>query len=284
MVLLGIVIAIVSAVTGIQIWAWSYIGLLFFALIFGFGGSFISLYISKWIAKKTYSIAIWEEEALPTMTAKEKLVWDTVKRLSSENAINMPEVGLYMDSEPNAFATGRNKNNSLVAVSSGLLDVMTEDEVEWVIGHEMAHILNWDMVTMALIQGVLNTFVIFLSRVIANIVDSQLSDGESSWPSFVYYIVAFILDIIFGFFASLIAMWFSRYREFRADADSAFYVGKPKMIAGLQRLKLMQDAMHTTPKEQMASFKIGSKKRLALFSTHPALDDRIKALKELELN
>lgn len=215
-----------------------------------------------------------------------RIVYNTVKQLANDYSIESPEVGIYEDSEPNAFATGSSKNNSLVAVSSGLLDAMTHDEIEWVIAHEMAHILNGDMLTMALIQWVLNTFVIFASRVLANVADKYFSDGESKGPWFIYYGVSIVLDMLFGFLASLIAMRFSRYREYRADADSAYYVGKEKMIAGLQRLKSMQDAMHTTPKDQMAVFKIGSKKRggiMKYFSTHPDLDDRIKVLQEMDV-
>ncbi len=287
-ILFSAIIAIVSYFTWVDIsgYGWGYLVIFIFALILGFTGSIVSLFISKWIAKKTYQIQTWEEEALSTMSEKEVLVYNTVKQLANDYGIKSPEIGIYEDSEPNAFATWASKNNSLVAVSSGLLDVMTPEEIEWVIGHEMAHILNGDMLTMALIQWVLNTFVIFVSRVLANLADKHFSDGKSTGPSFVYYGVSIVLDILFGFLASLIAMRFSRYREYRADADSAYYVGKEKMIASLQRLKSMQDAMHTTSKDQMAVFKIGSKKRgwfLKYFSTHPDLDDRIKVLQEMDV-
>lgn len=287
-VLFSAIIAVVSYFTGVDIsWygGW-YLVIFIFALILGFTGSIISLFISKWVAKKTYQIQTWEEEALSTMNPKEVLVYNTVKQLANDYDIISPEIGIYEDSEPNAFATGSSKNNSLVAVSSGLLDVMTNDEIEWVIAHEMAHILNGDMLTMSLIQWVLNTFVIFASRVLANLAEKHFGGEESKGPWFIYYGVSIVLDILFGFLASLIAMRFSRYREYRADADSAYYVGKDKMIASLQRLKSMQDAMHTTSKEQMATFKIGSKKRsgiLKYFSTHPDLDDRIKVLQAMDV-
>ena len=166
-IVVSIILFIVEKVFGISVSGYwlNYASIFIFALIWWFAWSFISLFISKWIAKKTYNIQVINKEDVFNLSPKEKVVWDVVAELAERNHINMPEVGIYEDSEPNAFATGPSKNNSLVAVSTGLLDNMTKDEIEWVIGHEMAHVLNWDMVTMTLLQGVLNTFVIFFARI-----------------------------------------------------------------------------------------------------------------------
>jgi heat shock protein HtpX len=211
------------------------------------------------------------------------VVYSTVVSLAKQNWIKTPEIAIYEDNEPNAFATGPSKNNSLVAVSTWLLNAMDENAIEWVVWHEMAHVLNWDMVTMTLLQWVLNTFVIFLSRVVANIVDNA-----TDWKLWViwYYAVNILLQILFGILASLIASKFSRYREYKADAWSAKFVWKEKMIAGLQALKAMKNIVHTKDWEELAAMKISSKKWfwiMALFSTHPDLDDRIRALEELRV-
>ena len=288
-VVVSIVLFIVERVFGISVsWYWyNYTSLLIFALIWWFTWSFISLFLSKWMAKRAYNIQIINKEDVFNLSPKEKVVWDVVAELTERNHIDMPEVGIYKDSEPNAFATGPSKNNSLVAVSTGLLDNMTKDEIEWVIGHEMAHILNWDMVTMTLLQGVLNTFVIFFARILANVVDS-VTNKDSDGPGWGYYISSIVFEILLWILASMIAMWFSRYREFKADAGSAKFVWKEKMIMALQALKNMEPVLvkSTDWEDKLAAFKIEAKRGrwlAALFSSHPDLDDRIKALENLRV-
>lgn len=282
-VLVTIVLAILESVFWFSITAYgaNYTGLFIFALIFWFTWSFISLFMSKWMAKKAYNVQIIWRDKLNNLNDKEKLVWQVVEELSERNRIKMPEVGIYMSKDPNAFATWPSKNNSLVAVSSWLLDMMDKNAIEWVVAHEMAHVLNGDMVTMTLLQWVLNTFVIFFARVIAEVVRSR---NENLW-GFAYYGIVIALEIVFGIFASLIAMAFSRYREFRADAWSAKFVWKEKMIAWLQALKNMQ-ALASSDDSKLAAMMISTKKRkwfFALFSSHPDLDDRIQALENLRV-
>lgn len=275
MVLLTITFTILENVFGIKLTGNAY--LLVFAWIIWFGWSFISLALSKWMAKRAYKLQILNIDNVSSLDRKQKLVWDTVNDLAERNHIKTPEVWIYIDAEANAFATGSSKNNSLVAVSSGLLDVMDEKAIEWVVAHEMAHILNGDMVTMALLQWVLNTFVIFISRSIANIISNFL-DEELSWMA--HLAVVIVLEILFGLLASLVLMAFSRHREFRADAGSAEYVWKEKMIAWLQALKDMQK-FTKQDKSSFAAMKISSHKRwgiMSLFASHPSLDDRIQAL------
>lgn len=283
-VLITIVLAIVESVFGfsITVYGANYTGLFIFALIFWFTWSFISLFMSKWMAKKAYKIQIISRENLHNLNEKEKLVWQVVEELSTRNRIKMPEVGIYMSKDPNAFATWPSKNNSLVAVSSWLLDMMNKDAIEWVVWHEMAHILNGDMVTMTLLQWVLNTFVIFFARVLAELVRSR----NENLGTFAYFGIVILFEIVFGVLASFIAMAFSRHREFRADAGSAKFVGKQKMIAWLQALKSMQ-ALASSDDSKLAAMKISTKKRkwfLALLSSHPDLDDRIKALENMIIN
>ena len=275
MVLLTITFTILENVFGIKLTGNAY--LLVFAWVIWFGWSFISLALSKWMAKKAYKIQILNIDNVSSLDKKQTIVWNTVNDLAERNNIKTPEVGIYIDVEANAFATGSSKNNSLVAVSTGLLDVMDEKAIEWVVAHEMAHILNGDMVTMALLQWVLNTFVIFISRSIANIISNFL-DEEMSWIA--HLAVVIVLEILFGLLASLILMAFSRHREFRADAGSAEYVWKEKMIAWLQALKNMQK-FTKEDKTSFAAMKISSHKRwgiMSLFASHPSLDDRIEAL------
>ena len=267
---------------GIKVSANTYMGLFIISAVIGFAGSFISLFMSKWMAKRAYNIRIITASDLSLLNEKERLVYDTVSNLSERNHIKMPEVGIYESSEPNAFATGATKNSSLVAVSSGLLDMMDKDAIEWVVGHEMAHILNGDMVTMTLLQWVLNTFVVFFSKIIANIVANSV-DENYAWIA--RFAVDILLQIVFGFLASVIAMWFSRYREFKADAGSAYYVWKEKMIAWLQALKDMQNSI-AKDDPTYSSMQISSKKTsgfMKLLSSHPDLDDRIKALEDLKM-
>lgn len=286
---ISIIIAIAENIFWINIsWygAW-YTSIFIFALIVWFTWAFISLLMSKWTAKKAYWVEVVTKNQVSDLSQKHQLVYRTVEDLSERFHITTPEVWFYTSAEPNAFATGASKNKSLVAVSTGLLNAMTEEEIEWVIAHEMAHVLNGDMVTMTLLQWVLNTFVIFFARIIANIVDNFLAgEEEQTWPSWVYYIVSFILEMIFGVFASLIAMKFSRYREFRADYWSAEYVGKRKMIAALKALQRMQNS-YNEDDSKFASMKISSKNKksgiMNLFSSHPDLQDRIDALQNASI-
>ena len=288
MIIITLVFTILEQVFGITLDLYgtgtsSLVSILIFSVIVWFSGSFISLAISRWMAKKTYKITPIKQEEVFNLSSKEKIVWNTVSELSERNNITMPEVGIYRSSEANAFATWMTKNSSIVAVSSGLLDSMDEGAIEWVIAHEMAHILNGDMVTMTLLQGVLNTFVIFFARVIANIFNSYTDGKFWVWG---YFAINILLQIIFWVLASLIAMKFSRHREFKADAGSARYVGKEKMIAWLQALKRMQ-TMVSSDDSNLAAMKISTKKRswiMMLFSSHPDLDDRIKALEDMIIN
>ena len=246
--------------------------LLGFALVMGFGGAIISLLISKPMAKWSSGVRIINQP----QNADEAWIVDTVRKLADKAGIGMPEVGIF-DGEPNAFATGAFKNSALVAVSTGLLVGMTREEIEAVIGHEIAHVANGDMVTMTLIQGVMNTFVVFLSRVIGYAVDSFLrkNDERSSGPGIGYMITTLVLDIVLGFAASMVVAWFSRHREFRADAGSAQLLGRRQpMINALARLGGMQPG--ELPKS-VAAFGIAGGMG-QLFSTHPPLEERIAAL------
>ncbi|KIQ25791.1 MULTISPECIES: protease HtpX [Xanthomonas] len=251
-------------------------GLLVMAAIFGFGGSFISLLLSKFMAKRSTGAQVITEPRTQT----ERWLVDTVRRQAQAAGIGMPEVAVYDGPEINAFATGANRNNALVAVSTGLLQHMREDEAEAVLGHEIAHIANGDMVTMALLQGVLNTFVIVLARVVGGIIDSALSGNRDSGRGFAYYIIVFVLEMVFGLFATMIAMWFSRRREFRADAGGAQLAGRNKMIAALERLSL-NHGQNTLPSQVQAfgiSGGVGEGLR-RLFLSHPPLTERIAALR-----
>ena len=251
--------------------------LLIFAAVFGFGGSFISLAISKWMAKKSMGVRVIES---PSSSSEVWLV-DTVRKYAADAGIGMPEVGIFDSPQVNAFATGMTKNNSLVAVSSGLLQQMTREEAEAVLGHEIAHIANGDMVTLALIQGVVNTFVMFLSRVIGHTVDRVVFKSErSNGPAF--FITMIIAELVLGVLASIIVMWFSRKREFRADLGGASLAGRQNMIAALERL----DSLHPAPlPEKMAAFGIsggGASGIKRLFMTHPPLQERIAALRAVQ--
>lgn len=283
-------LSIIQAVFGINVTAygWSMVSIFIFALVVWFAGSFISLALSKYMAKMAYWVKPISKSQYDSLSEKQKLVFRTVEELAERNNIKTPEIGFYISPEPNAFATGASKNSSLVAVSSGLLDIMNEDEIEGVVAHEMAHVLNGDMVTMALVQGVLNTFVVFFSRIIANLVDSYMQgEEEASGPSWVYFVVSIVLEILFGILASLVAMKFSRYREFRADYGSAQYVWKRKMIAALKALQAMQNRIISDDNSKLASMKIATKNKksglLSLFSSHPDLSDRIQALENANI-
>ncbi len=248
-------------------------GLLVMAAIFGFGGSIISLLLSKFMAKRSTGAVVITQPRNPT----ERWLLDTVARQAKAAGIGMPEVAVYDAPEINAFATGANRNNALVAVSTGLLHNMSEDEAEAVLGHEIAHVANGDMITMALLQGVLNTFVIVLARVVGGVIDSALSGNRDSGRGFAYYIIVFVLEMVFGLFATMIAMWFSRHREFRADAGGAQFAGRQKMIAALERLKL-NHGQSTLP-NQIAAFGIAGSTAKKLFLSHPPLEERIAALR-----
>ena len=250
--------------------------LLGFALIMGFGGAFISLLISKPVAKWSSGVRVINQPS----NADEAWIVETVRRLSEKAGIGMPEVGIF-EGEPNAFATGAFKNSALVAVSTGLLQGMTREEVEAVIGHEVAHIANGDMVTMALIQGVMNTFVVFLSRIVGYAVDSFLRKGdqENSGPGIGYYVTTIVLDILLGFLAAIVVAWFSRQREFRADSGAADLLGrKQPMINALARLGGMVPG--ELPKSVAAMGIAGGIGQL--FSTHPPIEERIAALQNAQ--
>ncbi|MEH3086203.1 MAG: protease HtpX [Xylophilus ampelinus] len=245
--------------------------LLGFALVMGFGGAIISLLISKPMAKWTSGVRVINQPA----NADEAWIVDTVRRFADKAGIGMPEVGIF-EGDPNAFATGAFKNSALVAVSTGLLHGMTREEIEAVIGHEVAHIANGDMVTMTLIQGVMNTFVVFLSRVIGYAVDSFLNKNEErSGPGIGYYATTIVLDILLGFLAAIVVAWFSRQREFRADAGAAQLMGRRQpMINALVRLGGMHPG--ELPKSAQAFGITGGIGKL--FSTHPPIEERIASL------
>ena len=249
--------------------------LLVMSAVIGFGGSFISLAMSKFLAKRSMGVKLIEQPANST----EQWLVSTVKRQAEQAGIGMPEVGIFNSPEPNAFATGMSRNNALVAVSAGLLKNMDADEVEAVLGHEITHVSNGDMVTMGLIQGVINTFVIFLSRVIGHVVDRVVFKTERGYGP-AYYITSIVAQIFLSVLASVIVMWFSRRREFRADTGGASLAGRGKMIAALQALQRGSEP-HDLPGE-FAAFGIsgglgtGIKK---LFMSHPPLEERIAALR-----
>ena len=250
--------------------------LLGFAMVIGFGGAIISLLISKPVAKWSSGVRVINEP----QNGDEAWIVDTVRKLATTAQIGMPEVGIF-EGEPNAFATGAFKNSALVAVSTGLLQGMTREEIEAVLGHEIAHISNGDMVTMTLIQGVMNTFVVFLSRVIGYAVDSFLRRGSNSnsGPGIGYYISTIVLDIVLGFAAAIVVAWFSRHREFRADAGSAQLLGKKQpMINALARLGGM--VLGELPKAVQAMGITGGIGQL--FSTHPPIEERIAALQNAQ--
>ena len=248
--------------------------LLVMSAVIGFGGSFISLAMSKFMAKHSMGVKLIETPANRT----EQWLVDTVQRQARQAGIDMPEVGIFNAPDPNAFATGMRRNSALVAVSSGLLQNMSSDEVEAVLGHEITHVANGDMVTMGLIQGVVNTFVIFLSRVVGHVVDRVVFKTERGYGP-AYYITSIVAQIFLSILASIIVMWFSRRREFRADAGGAALAGRGKMIGALQALQRAHEP-HDLPGE-FAAFGIsgglgsGMKK---LFMTHPPLEERIAAL------
>lgn len=279
----SIALIIIELVFGINIrsMSWSgYTWLLIYAWLFGFIGSFFSLSISRWSAKKAYGIVPFSSEDISSLTWKPLLVYNTVVKIAENNHIKTPEVWIYKAQDPNAFATGPSKNKSLVAVSTGLIDHMNEWEIEGVVAHEMAHILNGDMVTMTLIQWVMNTFVIFFARIIAEIINSR-TDGKLG--VFWYMATYIVLQLLLWILASLVIMKFSRWREFHADAGSAKYVWKEKMIAALESLQKLKDI---APKNnsKMSTMQINTQTKRgfkSLFMSHPPLEQRIKNLENL---
>ncbi len=269
------VIAVLTLITSLLgIGGGQQVPLILMAAIMGFAGSFISLAMSKWSAKRMTGAQVITQPK----NSVEMWLLQTVERQARAAGIGMPEVAIFDAPEPNAFATGMSKNNALVAVSTGLLRHMKQDEVEAVLGHEVGHVANGDMVSMALIQGVLNTFVIYLSRVIGTVVDQALfkrDGGSGSGPG--YFMTVIVLQIVLGFLAQAIAAWFSRHREFRADAAGAHLAGRRKMVAALERLKAAHG--QSSLPEQMSAFGI-SGGVAKLFSTHPPLEVRIARLQQ----
>ncbi len=265
MLVLGVVLAVAMPLLGIP--SDGYAGLLFISAVFGMGGSFISLAMSKWLAKRSVGAHVIEQPS----NNMESWLMRTVERQAQQAGIGMPEVAIYDSPEINAFATGMSKNNALVAVSTGLLRSMSEDEAEAVLGHEVSHVANGDMVTLTLIQGVLNTFVFFFARIAA----SALSRGNDSRA--MEFMLVMLFQVVFGVLASVIVMWFSRQREFRADAGGAELASKQKMIAALRRLQGNQADSELDG--QMTAFGIRGKLSASkLFMTHPPLEERIAAL------
>ncbi|MDP8101431.1 protease HtpX [Phocoenobacter atlanticus] len=265
-----VVLGIILSLTGIE--RSSLTGLLLMATMFGFAGSIISLFLSKTMALRSVGAEVIQT---PRNNAEQWLM-NTVQRQTEQAGIPMVDVAIYHSADVNAFATGATKKGSLVAVSTGLLNTMTQEEAEAVIAHEVSHIANGDMVTMTLLQGVLNTFVIFISRVIASVI-SRGENGQSRSTG-MYFLVSMVLEFALGILASMIAMWFSRYREFRADAGSASLVGKEKMIAALQRLQSIHEPQEMQGSLSAFMINVTSKE---LFSSHPPLEKRIEALRNL---
>ncbi|WP_312394194.1 protease HtpX [Mixta calida] len=272
-----LVFGLILSLTGIQ--SSSVQGLMIMAGLFGFGGAFVSLLMSKWMALRSVGGEVIEQPRNET----ERWLMNTVAQQAQQAGIAMPQVAIYHAPDINAFATGARRDASLVAVSTGLLQNMSRDEAEAVLAHEISHIANGDMVTMTLIQGIVNTFVIFISRIIAQVAAGFLSgnreDEESSNGNpLVYFAVSMVLELLFGILASMITMWFSRHREFHTDAGSARLVGREKMIAALQRLKTSYEPQE--PGSMMAFCINGKGKSLSeFFMSHPPLDKRIEALR-----
>ena len=268
------VVGLVSSLFGLGRYVGTNTGqLMIFSLLVGFTGAIVSLLMSKSMAKMTMGLKVINQPA----NADEAWIVETVRKFADKAGIGMPEVAIY-EGEPNAFATGAFQNSALVAVSTGLLRGMTREEVEAVIGHEVAHVANGDMVTMALIQGLMNTFVVFASRMIGSLVDGAMRRGENSGPGIGYYVTTVVLDILFGFLAGIIVAWFSRQREFRADRGSAQLMGNPRnMINALARLGGLHAEGQKMPKNQQTMAIAGSMGKL--FATHPPMEERIAALK-----
>jgi len=251
--------------------------MLIFCAMFGFGGSLISLFISKWMAKRSTGIVMIEQP----QTRQEQWLLQTVTELAEEAGIGMPEVGIFPSEASNAFATGWNRNDALVAVSSGLLERFSPEEARAVMAHEIGHVANGDMVTLTLIQGVVNTFVMFLARIIGHTVDRVVFKTERGF-GIGYYVVTIVAEIVLGILASSIVMWFSRWREYRADDAGANLASRQSMIAALQRLQ-MESQQHQDLPGELTAFGISEKVKsgfAAMFASHPPLEDRIRALQQ----
>jgi len=251
--------------------------LLIFCAVFGFGGSLISLFLSKWMAKRSTGTELIES----ARNRDEQWLLETVAELAREAGVGTPEVGIFPSEAANAFATGWNRNKALVAVSSGLLQRFQREEVRAVLAHELGHVANGDMVTLTLIQGVVNTFVMFLARIIGHTIDRVVFKTERGF-GIGYYVVTFVAEMLLGILASMIVFWFSRWREYRADAAGARLAGSTAMIAALQRLRAEQSLPQDLPGE-LTAFGISEQLKqgiAALFRSHPPLDDRIRALSE----
>lgn len=282
LVVFGIVFSILSAFFGLGsvhgAGGVNFGSLAVMCAVYGMVGSMISLFLSKWMAKRSTGTVVIEQ---PRNSTEQWLVETVAKQAKAVN-IDMPEVGIFDNSQPNAFATGWNKNKALVAVSSGLLHTMTPDEVEAVLAHEIGHVANGDMVTLALIQGVVNAFVMFFARIVGSFVDRVVFKNEDG-PGIGYFITSMVMDILLGCLASAIVMWFSRQREFRADAMGAKLAGRNKMISALDALRPAEQRPDQMP-ESMQAFAISSGQSQSFsianfFRSHPTLDDRIAALR-----
>ena len=287
LVVFGIVFSILSAFFGLGsvhgAGGINFGSLAVMCAVYGMVGSMISLFLSKWMAKRSTGTVVIEQ---PRNSTEQWLVETVAKQAKAVN-IDMPEVGIFDNSQPNAFATGWNKNKALVAVSSGLLHTMTPDEVEAVLAHEIGHVANGDMVTLALIQGVVNAFVMFFARIVGSFVDRVVFKNEDG-PGIGYFITSMVMDILLGFLASAIVMWFSRQREFRADAMGAKLAGRNKMISALDALRPAEQRPDQMP-ESMQAFAISSGQSQSFsianfFRSHPTLDDRIAALRNYNPN
>ena len=263
---------ILSAFFGVRLDANSMTGLFIMASVFGFGGAFISLLLSKWMAKRSMGVEIIKT---PRNEAEEWLI-TTVAKLSAKAGLKMPEVGIF-DGPPNAFATGWNRNDALVAVSTSLFDIMDAKEIEGVLAHEISHIKHGDMITMTLMQGVLNTFVIFISRIIANIISPRNEEGEAN--PFAYMAISFVLEMVFSIFATAILMWFSRYREFKADEGSVRLNGKEGIYYALAKLGQIPKEQLTLPNDMKAFGIVGFLE--SLFASHPPIEARLKYIESL---
>ncbi|MGB6307743.1 MAG: protease HtpX [Steroidobacteraceae bacterium] len=272
--LLSVVLFIIESLFGVRLGGGGLGGLLVFAAVFGFGGALISLALSKWTAKRMMGVRVIEAP----QSDLESWLLASVKRLADQARVGMPEVGIFDAAEMNAFATGARRNSALVAVSSGLLRSMSRSQVEAVLGHEITHVANGDMVTLALLQGVLNTFVIFLARIIGSFVDRALFKNDRGQSGIGFFLTTMVAQIVLGIFASMIVSWYSRRREFRADRGGANLAGTGSMIAALEVLKRSQGEPMPP---QMQAFGIntgGGRGFMRLFMSHPPLDERIAAL------
>lgn len=282
MITISIAFSIITSFFGLNQYSNYYGWLIAFSAVWGMGGAFISLLMSKMMAKWMMGVQIIDPQTA-TNSQEQEILQMTHMLARKAGLQTMPEVGIFDSPEINAFATGPTKNNSLVAVSTGLLRTMNKNEIEGVIGHEVAHIANGDMVTMTLIQGVVNAFVLFFSRIISRVLASQV---EEKYQGIVHFASTIILDILFTILGSMAVSYFSRRREFRADFGGATYAGRSKMIAGLRRLQQQYPQLAAEgASEKLATLKISSKQSgfMALFSTHPSLEDRIAALEKAQI-